>query len=137
MIPSPLGLAEVPHVPAPAGIDALAAGVLRLSMPELTPLPILLVPGVRCGPEIPTVQDIGAVDVMRGEEVVCMGLVQSGLLPRGGAALSVGSHWKLVEIGEGGSILGAATTLSGELLHALRTHRACIQRGSDIARRIE
>lgn len=121
MITSPLGLAEVPHVPAPAGISALAAGVRRLAMPGMTSLPVLLVPGVRCGPAIPTLREIGAVDVMRGEEVVCLGLVQSGLLPKGGVALSVGSHWKVVEIGEDGSILGAATTLSGELLHALRT----------------
>jgi 2-dehydro-3-deoxygalactonokinase len=120
MITSPLGLAEVPHVPAPADVHALAAGARSLSMPELTPLPILLVPGVRCGPTMPTAHDIDAVDVMRGEEVVCLGLVHSGLLPAGGGMLSVGSHWKLVEV-EGRSIRGSTTTLSGELLHALRT----------------
>lgn len=120
MITSPLGLAEAPHVVAPADIHALAAGVRQLSMPELTPLPILLVPGVRCGPLVPAQDDIDAVDVMRGEEVVCLGLVHSGQLPNGGAMLSVGSHWKLVEV-EAQSIRSSTTTLSGELLHALRT----------------
>lgn len=120
MITSPLGLAEVPHVPAPADVHVLAAGARCLSMPELAPLPILLVPGVRCGPIAPTDHDINAVDVMRGEEVVCLGLLHAGLLPTGGGVLSVGSHWKLVEV-EGRSISGSTTTLSGELLHALRT----------------
>src|SRR5204863_8993027 len=49
MIGSPLGLAEVAHVPAPASLLELVAGTSRFEYPEVTALPILLVPGVRCG----------------------------------------------------------------------------------------
>ncbi|WP_149193317.1 2-dehydro-3-deoxygalactonokinase [Luteimonas suaedae] len=121
MITSPLGLVEVPHVEAPAGVDELARNVRTLSLPEASPLPILLVPGVRCGPLQPGLSDLAEVDVMRGEEVVCLGLVRTGQLPRPGLALSVGSHWKRVEVDADGRIASCTTTLSGELLHALRT----------------
>jgi 2-dehydro-3-deoxygalactonokinase len=121
MITSPLGIADVPHVQAPAGIDELASATRRLLRPDITPLPLLLVPGVRCGPEHPDVSDIPAVDVMRGEEAVCLGLVRTGVLQAPGNALSVGSHWKRVGIAADGRIDSCVTTISGELLHVLRT----------------
>src|SRR6266550_938685 len=46
MISSAEGLVELPHVPAPAGIRALAAGARWFEFPDITDLPILLVPGV-------------------------------------------------------------------------------------------
>src|SRR5262249_30267781 len=45
MITSPLGLAEIPHVNAPAGLNDLAAAARPQSFPEITELPILLIPG--------------------------------------------------------------------------------------------
>lgn len=121
MITSPLGLAEVPHIPAPAGFADLAAHTARLSLPEVTSLSLLLVPGVRCGPAEPDETSVSQVDVMRGEEVVCLGLARIGVLPAPGDMLSVGSHWKLVGVDAGERIVSSTTTLSGELLHALRT----------------
>src|SRR5260370_853829 len=50
MISSPLGLAEVPHVGAPAGLAEIAAASKWFQFPEVTDLPVLLVPGVRSGP---------------------------------------------------------------------------------------
>lgn len=120
MITSPLGLSDVPHVPAPADLRALAAGAHHLSMANVSALPMLLLPGVRCGPLAPTLADIADFDVMRGEEAVCLGLLETGALGGSGIALSLGSHWKLVEILEG-QITACSTTMGGELLHVLRT----------------
>lgn len=120
MITSPLGLAEVPHVPAPAGLGDLAAASRTIVCPEVCALPVLLVPGVRCGPARPTPDEIASFDVMRGEEVVCLGLAATGQLPVDGLAMSVGSHWKLVGLDQS-RITTCSTTLGGELLHVLRT----------------
>jgi 2-dehydro-3-deoxygalactonokinase len=121
MITSPLGLAEVPHQPAPVGIEDLARHTLRLRLPYVTPLPLLLVPGVRCGPLQADHTSISQIDVMRGEETLCIGLIETGAVQPPAMVLSLGSHWKLCEIDSAGRIAGSMTTLSGELLHVLRT----------------
>ncbi|HET6784020.1 MAG TPA: 2-dehydro-3-deoxygalactonokinase [Pseudoxanthomonas sp.] len=120
MITSPLGLSDVPHVAAPADLRALAAGAHRLSIAHVSALPMLLLPGVRCGPAVPALADIADFDVMRGEEAVCLGLLETGALDGSGVALSLGSHWKLVEM-QKGRITACSTTMGGELLHVLRT----------------
>ena len=47
MLSSEVGLTAVPHVEAPAGIDALARGVAVRLLPEIADRPIVFVPGVR------------------------------------------------------------------------------------------
>lgn len=120
MITSPLGLANVPHVTAPAGLTELAARTRVVRLPDVSPLPLLCVPGVRCGPAAPDEESVSRVDVMRGEEAVCIGLLRTGVLAQPGLVLSLGSHWKLVHIDDAGRITGSTTTLSGEVLHVLR-----------------
>lgn len=114
MITSPLGLAEVPHVAAPAGLEALARHVRRLDRPDLAPIPIFLVPGVRTGDS----RHPAAGDVMRGEETLAIGAMASGALPRGGRLLTVGSHWKLISMDEDGRVARSRTSLGGETIHA-------------------
>ena len=121
MITSPLGLAEVPHVAAPAGLEAFRSATERHSFPHITELPILLVPGVRSGPLHCTVTDIGAADVMRGEETLCIGLTALGLLPPNATLLNLGSHWKLIRLDEQARIADSRTSLTGELIHATQT----------------
>ena len=50
MISSSLGLIEVPHIPPPAGIGQLTAMARWYHFPDISDLPMLLVPGVRSGP---------------------------------------------------------------------------------------
>jgi 2-dehydro-3-deoxygalactonokinase len=121
MITSPLGLAEVPYVEAPAGIGELAAGVRRFHFPEITDLPVLLVPGVRSGAAQTTVEIIGQSDVMRGEETLCAGLMATGRVQLPGTVLNSGSHWKAIQLDAAGRIAASITTLSGELIHAAQT----------------
>lgn len=121
MITSPLGLREVPHLVAPVGIGQLAAHHHLCYMPEITNLPIRLVPGVRSGPDRVAPEAIGSTDVMRGEETLGLGLVVTGQLRPGATILNLGSHWKIVRIDDEGRIASSVTSLSGELIHATQT----------------
>lgn len=121
MITSPLGLREVPHQVAPAGLTTLAAGVAQCHFPEITELPFFLVPGVRSGPDHALPDDVGSTDVMRGEETLCLGLVRSGLLGPRATLLNLGSHWKIIRLDAEMAVESSVTSLSGELIHATQT----------------
>lgn len=119
MITSNVGLLEVPHLTAPASLDALARGVLRRDFPELSRLPFYFVRGVRTmGAE----RDLAGFDVLRGEEAEVVGLRE--LLGIAGSAVFVhyGSHHKAVDVAADGTFLASRTALTGELLAAVREH---------------
>lgn len=128
MLSSEVGLFAVPHVPAPAGMDELAAAVVIRSIPQISTEPIHFIPGVRSGVEDGEDGWMGA-DVMRGEECECFGAL-SQLTRRGdwtpGRAGVVfiwpGSHTKLVEMDTLGRIHRSFTTLAGEILQAVARH---------------
>src|SRR5215472_284536 len=121
MSSSPLGLADIPHAPAPAGIRELAASSQWLDLPEVTDLPILLVPGVRTGCIGGGIDSIGDTDVMRGEETLCVGLTSLGLVQPPAVLLNLGSHWKAIVVDCEARISSSITTLSGELIHSTQT----------------
>lgn len=121
MISSAQGLVEVLHLVAPAGVAELAAGAHETLVPDVSERPFVLVPGVRTAARPGAPDGIGATDVMRGEETLCVGLVRQGRLAPGGALLNVGSHWKLIRMDEAGRVAWSITSLSGELLQAART----------------
>ena len=121
MITSPLGLAEVPHVAAPAGKCEIGARVRRDFFPDITELPVFLVPGVRSGSAKSDPQGIGESDVMRGEETLCVGLLKLGLLKAGGTLLNLGSHWKAITVDNDGRVATSVTSMSGELIHAAQS----------------
>ncbi|MEZ5433289.1 MAG: rhomboid family intramembrane serine protease [Verrucomicrobiales bacterium] len=117
MITSSLGLAEVPHIPAPAGALELAERLRTVSFPELTELPVSLVPGIK------TLDDAGAlIDAMRGEETLCLGLAMGEWSGRAFTVLNLGSHWKAITVSREGRILASRTGLTGELILAIRDH---------------
>lgn len=122
MLTSAQGLLEVPHVLAPAGAAEIAAAARESSLPQVSYVPFLLIPGVRTveRPGAPT--RTGAADVMRGEETLCVGLLRQGLLAPGASLLNLGSHWKLVRIDAAGRIAWSLTSISGELIQAVRGH---------------
>lgn len=122
MITSELGLRAVQHLPAPVSVDDLAGALQTHRDQAITELPILLVPGVRSGPLKLPVERIGEADVMRGEETLCVGLLEQQILYPSGVLLNLGSHWKMVRIDDAGRIGDSRTALSGELLQAARSH---------------
>jgi 2-dehydro-3-deoxygalactonokinase len=121
MITSPLGLAEVPHVPTPAGLNELAAATRKCAFPEITDLPILLIPGARSGPRPCDQETAGTTDVMRGEETLLIGLHALGLLAPRSTLLNLGSHWKVIEFDQCARIASSVTSMTGELIHTAQT----------------
>jgi 2-dehydro-3-deoxygalactonokinase len=90
-------------------------------MPELSPMPVLFVPGVRSGPDRCDGDTVLGADVMRGEEVLALGLAGLGHLAGGGVFLNLGSHWKAIRVDGDGRVAGSASTLSGELIFAVQS----------------
>jgi 2-dehydro-3-deoxygalactonokinase len=116
MLTSSLGLREVDHVAAPAGVSELATCVERHAFKAVTDLPVLLVPGVRSGPLHCERDVVGSADIIRGEEIIALGLHLLGWLPAGGIVLTLGSHWKAIHVSRDGQITGSVTSLGGELI---------------------
>ncbi|HSE20824.1 MAG TPA: 2-dehydro-3-deoxygalactonokinase [Pyrinomonadaceae bacterium] len=115
MITSSLGLKEIPHVLAPAGLSELADAAQWHYFREISNLPFLLVPGVRTATD-----NNSTLDVMRGEETLCVGLVESDFIESHSVVLNLGSHWKAIEVDGRGRICSSVTSLSGELIDAAR-----------------
>lgn len=119
MITSNVGLREIPHVPAPAGIDDLA-GAMRESLVEhVWHAPIWFVPGVRNAVEHIGLHNCEAMDMMRGEETEAFALVERLGLAEPTVIVLPGSHSKFVSVDKDGRIDGCVTTLAGELLHVI------------------
>lgn len=122
MITSSLGLADVPHVAAPAGLAELAAATQTYQFPSVTELPVLLVPGIRSGVAECDFDSVTTVDVMRGEETLCVGLVELGLATFPCTVLNLGSHWKAIQLDATGRVSSSVTSLTGEMIHATQTN---------------
>jgi 2-dehydro-3-deoxygalactonokinase len=127
MLSSEVGLAAVPHVVAPAGPDELARHAEARSLPDVSPWPILFIPGVRT-PPAPGADGWATADVMRGEECETLGAwsLLEGAEPAAANRRTVfvwpGSHTKVVEVDGQGRILRSHTSLAGELTAALARH---------------
>ncbi|WRS27870.1 2-dehydro-3-deoxygalactonokinase [Oscillospiraceae bacterium MB08-C2-2] len=119
MITSNVGLVEIPHVVAPASKEDLAKAATSVLLEDICPLPIWFIPGVKnYGGEI-TLENFEAMDIMRGEEVESVAIIEN--YPRGKEYLLVlpGSHTKFVMVDKEGRMTGCLTTISGELLSSI------------------
>lgn len=122
MITSNMGLLEIPHLIAPVSAADLRRGMREQTFDDVAPFPIAFIPGVRNFAGEVGFDNVGGMDMMRGEETEAVGLYD--LLAPDGPAVFVlpGSHNKFVSMGENGEILGCMTSISGELLDALTHH---------------
>lgn len=109
MIGSARGWVEVPYLPCPADITALAA-----ALHWVDPGRTAIVPGLRRRAGV-------AADVMRGEEVLVLGAVAAGLAPPDGRLCQPGTHCKWVQMA-GGAVGDFRTRMTGELFALLRQH---------------
>lgn len=122
MITSNVGLMEIPHLAAPAGPAQFHAGLVTQDFPGLLPFPITFIPGLKNTAEPVTLDRLGNLDMMRGEETEAIGL-WSALRPERDLMLVLpGSHNKFISVGRDGSLRGCMTSISGELLDALTHH---------------
>jgi 2-dehydro-3-deoxygalactonokinase len=124
MITSEIGLLEIPHLVAPAGLADLGAGVMPVRDPMIFPLDVqlLFIRGIKNAyPADTALRDIRRVDFMRGEETQIMGLlVHPGMPAPPFTAVVLSSHTKYVPVDTDGRIVGSLTTLSGQLFEAIR-----------------
>ncbi len=118
MITSEVGLYELPHLTAPAGPGEFAAGTRTVLLPEVCPLPVRFIPGLknRTGPTSPGMP--GEMDFMRGEETEALALLELGRISGPCVLVLPGSHTKFVFAQEG-RLCGCLTTMAGELLETL------------------
>lgn len=108
MIGSNRGWKEAPYVPAPAGLDDLANGLVWAGKREA------IVPGV-------SYLKNDRADVMRGEEVQLLGAVAAGLVDPMGLVCHPGTHNKWATLKEG-RINDFRTVMTGELFSLLKEH---------------
>lgn len=119
MITSNVGLVEVPHLVAPAGLSELAKGITPVLLEEVCPLPIHFIPGIKNRNTRITLDNYEEMDIMRGEETETIAMLQG--LPTGQPILLVlpGSHMKFVAVNAKGQVTGCLTSISGELLSVI------------------
>jgi len=108
MVGSTIGWRTVPYVAVPAGLAALAAGVVTVDTETA------IVPGV-------SVHTSTRGDVMRGEEVQFLGAVAARQVPEDALLCQPGTHCKWATIRDG-AIADFRTTMTGELFALLRHH---------------
>jgi 2-dehydro-3-deoxygalactonokinase len=115
MIGSRNGWLEVPYVACPAGGDEIAAGLREVVARSLPGRRVLIAPGLSHRPQV------GAPEVMRGEETQLLGLV--GELPGDGphSVVLPGTHSKWATV-SGGRIVALRTAMTGELYAVLTQH---------------
>lgn len=85
MITSSLGLLEIAHLTAPVGIDELSGGLVTHIFPDICPIPITFIPGVKNYPGVPA-------DMMRGEETEAIALLERFSPPKNTLLILPGSH---------------------------------------------
>lgn len=119
MITSNVGLVEIPHCTAPVNGEELADAALEVLLEDVCPLPILFIPGVKNSIHPVTDENFESMDIMRGEEVECIALLELYRTGQAYVMILPGSHTKFVVVDEKGRIQGCLTTLSGELLSSI------------------
>ncbi|UPG86174.1 2-dehydro-3-deoxygalactonokinase [Luteibacter aegosomatis] len=119
MITSNMGLCEIPHIPAPAGIDDLAKAMRESLVENVWHQPIWFVPGVRNPVEHIGLHNCEAMDMMRGEETESFALIERLGIVEPTVIVLPGSHSKFVSIDAHQRIDGCVTTLAGELLQVI------------------
>jgi 2-dehydro-3-deoxygalactonokinase len=125
MITSEIGLIEIPHLIAPAGIANLASNVQVVADQSVLPLdfPFMFVPGVKNDyPQMGKFESIRFMDFMRGEEIQAVGVLRK--YPEISPPFTIivlSSHTKYIYIDKKERIAGSITTLSGQIYEALKS----------------
>lgn len=119
MIGSNVGLLDVPHVTTPADIRKIAQNIRRVSLPDITNIPFIFIPGVKNSCDYSSISDIDVMDIMRGEETELVGIIDIKNIKGPLIAVLPGSHTKIVEVNENNEITACHTTMGGEIIDAV------------------
>ena len=122
---SDVGIYRVPHVALPIGVEKSAAHAKMVTMPEITSIPILFIPGEKSLPEegeSDEVRIVELVDSMSGEECEMYGLRRLMGLEGPFAITLPGSYNKSFEVDGEGIIRSMYTGMCGEFIAAMAEH---------------
>ncbi|MFW6274600.1 MAG: 2-dehydro-3-deoxygalactonokinase [Spirochaetota bacterium] len=123
MITSEIGLRELPHLWAPAGMQALADNITKVHDTSIFPIdkPVYFVRGVknRYDPKTTTKTEAHYLDFMRGEETQVAGILSSYSLNLPTTVIVLSSHMKCIPITAEEKIAGSLTTVSGQVYEAI------------------
>ncbi len=119
MITSGLGLKEIPHLAVPVGIEDMTGAMVSEHFPTIWHKPIWFIPGVKNKEGRIDVDDLPSMDMMRGEEVEVIGLLDRLNLHGPCWVVLPGSHTKLVRINKNGRMVQIISTLAGEMTDTL------------------
>lgn len=122
MITSNLGLYELPHITAPAGIADISHGMKNILLKNICRLPVWFIPGVKNKSGKPNVNNVNSFDMMRGEETESIGLIERIKIKKPFLAVLPGTHTKFVFVDRFGRITGCITSIAGELISAITNH---------------
>ena len=122
---SDVGIYRVPHVALPIGVEKSAAHAKMVTLPEITSIPILFIPGEKSLPEegeSDEVRIVELVDSMSGEECEMYGLRRLMGLEGPFAITLPGSYNKSFEVDGEGIIRSMYTGMCGEFIAAMAEH---------------
>lgn len=126
MLTSGIGLYELPHIKAPAGLEDYAKGIKKVLIEEVAPVPISFIPGMKNDVTDISLDNFEAMDIMRGEEIDCAAILSTS--SQKGPCMVVLSeyyHTKFISVNAAGQMTGCLTTITGDLL-------SCITNKTDI-----
>lgn len=126
MLTSGIGLYELPHIKAPAGIMDYAKNIKEVLLEEIAPIPISFIPGMKNDVDEITLDTFEAMDIMRGEEIDCAAILSTS--NQDGPCMVVLSeyyHTKFISVNAKGQMTGCLTTITGDIL-------SCITNETDI-----
>lgn len=119
MITSDVGLAEVPHLTAPAGLLELADATAVITIDDICPIPICFIPGIKNSGQKLSFDNFEAMDIMRGEETESIPIIEKYHNGYPMILVLPGSHNKFVAVDANKRITGCLTSISGELLASI------------------
>lgn len=122
MITSEIGLIEIPHLWAPAGLEELSQSIEIIHDKEVFPLdiPVVFIRGIKNNyGEESTYKELRKIDFMRGEETQVIGLLDKYDLKTPLTVIVLSSHTKYINVDAEQKITGSLTTLSGQLYEAI------------------
>lgn len=122
MITSNLGIYEVPHIKGPASIKDFASNSVVYKSEEFLNIPIIFIPGMENSVEDENdiIFNINDYDIMRGEEVETIGLLEQINVKGKGIMILPGSHTKYIFVDENKKLLSCLSTLGGETLLSIQ-----------------
>ena len=125
VLASDLGIYYLPHAVAPVGPDESARAAALVTMPEITSIPILFIPGVKTLPvqeEKDSEGWIEKLESMSGEECETYGIAKLLGLTGNYVITLPGSYNKVIEVDETGRICSIRTGMCGEFIAAMAEH---------------